>query len=794
MNTQLDDLRPAAKRRTNQISSHLRLLPWVASLICSTSLSSAAYAQQAVSQPQATTQKPSSALEEVVVTAEKRSSTIQRTPISVTVVTGKELQAAGLTNLVAVAQEVPGVSFKSSGPGQTEFEIRGLTSTGGESPTVGFYLDETPLTPPAMAQNGKVVIDPNLYDIARIEVLRGPQGTLYGAGSMGGTIKVITNPPDLTHYTGSIETTGSSTDNGGLNHTENVAVNLPIAPGIAALRVAATDKWIDGFIDRIVLSPFPLETNNSTTRGNVGAATVSHITPDSNWERLQGVRSDLLVQPVEGLSITPGVLYQGITQGGPNTIDNPPGDQLAHYQPYNIAEPFSDSFILYSLDASYDFDGIRVTSATAQWYRHQAQTQDISEAMQDYIGGFFGPSASFPFSTAQGGLGAGTITEVDHTRQFSQEVRINSTSQGPWQWLVGAFYSDFNATSHVFSFYPGFTALFGTDNLADNHRQLALSQTAAFGETSYTFLDVFKATVGLRWFSYNSNSATSVSGVSANGTSQTLFANASNSGFTPKFDLAYQPGPDLTVYATAAKGFRPGGPNSPIPPSCDAALHALGLNAAPTQFGPDSVWSYELGEKARLFGETVTINGDIYYEDWSGVQQEVAPACGFKFTANAGQARVFGGELEIVARLTPTITLSESGGYTNATNTTTEPGAGVTAGEELLDVPRYTSNTTIAYTMPLADALNFTARATSTFVDSMQDITYARNTLPPYDLINLRMGLISPVWTATVFVDNITNRRAFLSDTGALSANVSIFNRVTVEQPRTVGVDLTYKF
>jgi iron complex outermembrane receptor protein len=753
-----------------------------------------ALAGVARAQPVTPTQVPSEKLEEVVVTAEKRASTIQKTPISVTVLTGKDLQAAGLTNLVAVAQEVPGVSFKSSGPGQTEFEIRGLTSTGGESPTVGFYLDDTPLTPPAMAKNGKVVIDPNLYDIARVEVLRGPQGTLYGAGSMGGTIKVITNPPDLYRYTGSVETTGSGTDNGGLNHTENVAVNLPIAPGIAALRVVATDKWIDGYIDRIVLNPFPLETNNSTTRGNVGAATVSHVTPDSNWERLQGVRSDLLLQPIEGLSITPGVLYQGITQGGPNTIDNPPGDQLAHYQPYNVAEPFSDSFILYSLDASYDFDDIRVTSATAQWYRHQAQTQDISEAMQDYIGGFFGPSASFPFATAQGGLGAGTITEVDHTRQFSQEVRINSTSQGPWQWLVGAFYSDFDATSHVYSFYPGFTALFGTDNLADNHRQLTLSQTAAFGETSYKFLDVFKATVGLRWFSYNSNSATSVSGVSANGTSQTLLANASNSGFTPKFDLAYQPNPDLTVYATAAKGFRPGGPNSPIPSSCDAALHALGLDAAPTQFAPDSVWSYELGEKARLFGDTVTVNGAVYYEDWSGVQQQVAPACGFKFTANAGDARVFGGELEVVARLTPSLTLSESAAYTNATNTTTVAGAGVTAGQLLLDVPRYTSNTTLAYTQPLADTLSFTARVTSSFVDSMQDITYARNTLPPYDLINLRAGLISPVWTATLFVDNITNRRAFLSDTGALSANISILNRVTVEQPRTIGVDLTYKF
>jgi outer membrane receptor protein involved in Fe transport len=139
-------------------------------------------------------------LQEVVVTAEKRDSTVQKTPISLTAITGADLQAQGITDLVEVAQQVPGVSFKTSGPGQTELEMRGLTSTGGESPTVGFYLDETALTPPAMAQNGKVVIDPSLFDLNRVEILRGPQGTLYGAGSMGGTVKLVTNQPDLQHF------------------------------------------------------------------------------------------------------------------------------------------------------------------------------------------------------------------------------------------------------------------------------------------------------------------------------------------------------------------------------------------------------------------------------------------------------------------------------------------------------------------------------------------------------------------------------------------------------------------
>src|ERR1700678_1838668 len=170
---------------------------------------------------------PSEDLQEIVVTAEKRESTVQKTPISITVFTGAELQAQGLSDMTAVAQETPGVSFKTAGPGQTEFEMRGLTSTGGESPTVGFYLDETALTPPAMAQDGKVVIDPSLFDLNRIEILRGPQGTLYGAGSMGGTIKLVTNQPDPKAFAANVEVIGSGTSNGGgFNHTENVMLNI----------------------------------------------------------------------------------------------------------------------------------------------------------------------------------------------------------------------------------------------------------------------------------------------------------------------------------------------------------------------------------------------------------------------------------------------------------------------------------------------------------------------------------------------------------------------------------------
>jgi outer membrane receptor protein involved in Fe transport len=764
--------------------SNPRTIPLALLLVCTTALAAPALAQQQAAAPAPATGATGQGLEEIIVTAEKRSSTVQKTPISLTVFSGAELQAQGLSSLLSVAQEVPGISFKSSGPGQTEYEIRGLTSTGGESPTVGFYLDDVALTPPAMAQNGKVVVDPNLFDLNRVEILRGPQGTLYGAGSMGGTIKLVTNQPDTERYSGSVEGIASGTEGGGFNHTENAMVNLPIVQDVLALRVVATDKYIDGWIDRDVINPFPLETHGSTQRGNVAGAPVSQQFGNSNWEQLQGGRAALLAQPNDRLSITGGLLYQRIDQGGPNTIDNPPANEV-HYQPFNISEPFRDTFNLYDLTIKYDFDDFQITSATAEWERQQTQRQDISEAMQDYIGGFFGPSADFPFSTADGGLGAGSISENDYTRQISEEFRITSTAEGPFQWLVGTYYSSFSALSHVSSYFDGFQALFGSNNLADNHRQLELEQNAAFGEASYLFFDQLKATVGLRWFSYQSNSATSVSGISANGTSETLFGTASDSGFTPKFNISYTPDTDLTVYATASKGFRPGGPNSPIPRPCPVA---------PTEFGPDSVWSYELGEKAKLLDQRVTVNGDFYYTDWSGVQQQVAPGCGFKFTTNAGKAEVYGAELEVAVKLTPEFTLSQNAGYTHARNSTTVPAAGVVSGDRLLDVPDWTANTTLTYRRPINDSLDFQAHLTNSYVGSMQDITFARNTLPSYDIVNVRAGVSTDTWSAYFFIDNLNGEKALLSDTGALSANVSIFNRVTTNQPRTFGTDVSFKF
>jgi iron complex outermembrane receptor protein len=741
--------------------------------------------------------KDSGELDEIVITAEKRDSTVQKTPISMTAVSQAEIEASGVSDFRSIAQETPGISMKTSGPGQTEFEMRGMNSLGGFSPTVGFYVDDAPLTAPAQAAQGKVVIDPDLYDLNRVEVLRGPQGTLYGSGSMGGTIKLVTNAPQLNQFGASVAAKVSDTNAAGVNYGGSGMVNLPLVQDVAALRIVGTDKYNSGWIDRVVLNPFPLETNGGLSRGNVLAAPVAQRFSDVNWERLAGGRISLLVKLGDNLTITPGVMYQKLTQGGANTIDSVPGNVLAHFQPFNIAEPIADEFWLYTLNIKYHFDFADLTSAFSKWNRHDYQSQDISESMQALFG--------FPsFDTVGGGVGGGFQTINDLSSQASEEIRLASNGSGRFQWLGGLFYSRFTSNSLSTSDYAGFAPLFGTSDLISDSEPIRITQRAAFGEASYQFLSQLKGTLGLRYYEYSSESETFNGGLAsiAGGPGTVLeFGSARNSGVNPKANLAYTVSDDVLVYTTAAKGFRPGGPNSPVPLSGPVQcltgpgnLQSLGLTGAPNQFGPDSVWSYEVGEKARVLNNTFQINSDVYYERWTNVQQLVDPSCGFGFTANAGTAGIYGSEIELAAKVGSAWTFTQNLGVTHARFTSSVAATNTVTGEKVLDVPDVTTNTGIVFNTPLSDKYNFTARGTYTYVGPMQDLTYVRNNVAGYSLVNARAGLIANSFSTTLYVDNVTNKLAVLSNNVANTVNIPQLNRQVVNQPRTIGIDFQYHY
>lgn len=745
-----------------------------------------------------TTPNPTTQVDEVVVTAEKRDTTVQKAALSITALRGSDLVQAGVTNLTAVAQQVPGVSFKTGGPGQTEFEMRGLNSAGGNSPTVGFYLDETPLTSFAYATAGKVVIDPDLYDLDRIEVLRGPQGTLYGSGSMGGTIRLLTNQPQFDAYHASGELIGAGTQGGGPSGGVNLMLNIPLVDDKAALRIVATDKWTGGWIDRDVLDAFPLPTNDGLTRGDVTATPVSKTVQNSNWERLEGVRATLLWKPTERLSITPMIMAQGIDAGGQTLVDVPPGNVEAHYQPFDIAEPVRDRFLLFALTIKYDFDGFQLVSATSKWNRTLSQVQDGSEVMQDVLG-------LTGYTVADGGLGADPWYERDTASQTSQEIRIASTSQQPLQWLAGFFYGDLSSKTVQYSTDAAAGDLFGVTTLYHETVPQDFNQKALFGEVSYRLTSTLKATAGVRYFNFDNTFSTSEYGFFGPYGDLTVGGSqsqAKQSGFNPKFNLAWTPSNDLTLYGTASKGFRPGGGNQIVPNSgteegeaCGANLQALGKTANPTTYGPDTVWNYELGEKARLLNGRVSVNGAVYYESWDQIQRAVTLNCGYIYTDNAGSAAVYGGELEVSANLGYGLTVNLNGGYTHAEYTQSSLEAGVVKGERLPDVPLFTTSQSVVYHHDLGQGYGLVARATNNFIDSRTDVTYYVDKLPSYDLLSGRVGVTSPQgWTAFVFIDNLTNKHALLSAINSQVLNIPTMTRDSTNQPRTFGVDLSYAF
>lgn len=731
-------------------------------------------------------------LAEVVVTAERRSETVQSTPISVTAITGEDIQQRGSPTLADVAAGVPGVSLRSAGPGINEYEMRGLSSSGGSSPTVGFYLDETPLTAPAAAQWGKVVIDPDLYDVDRIEILRGPQGTLYGSGSMGGTIKIIPKSADVKAFDASADVQGSGTQGGGANGRASAMLNVPLTDQFA-IRLATTASYTSGWIDRIVVGDFPTLLSAST-RGDVLDAPVEKKYSDVNFTREITARLSAVYQPTDALSITPLLLYQEAKSGGESTFDSVPGT-LAHYQPFDIAEPSTDRVRLASLVGKYDFSSFGLVLSLSDWKRQLDIRQDQSENLAY----FFTPDGEvYP----PVGTGGSAIYEGDLLSQFSAELRVVSNATGPWQWVGGVFYSSFNTTWNVDANVPGSAAAFGSSNELTWTQPQYVKQKALFGDISYEFAAKLKLSFGARYFSYDDVLQTVQSGwVSLTGSDAVSSATHSHeeSGFNPKGTVSYEPTPDFTAFATVAKGFRPGGGNAPLPiagpSSCLPSLAALGLNAAPTFYNSDSVVSYELGEKLRVLDRRVTLNASVYHIDWSGVQQTVVlPSCGYPFTGNEGKATVDGVEFEGVYNLGAGWNASTNVAYAKAQLAEDVPSTGGHKGDELQDTPEWTGSAGLNKTQGIGHGLTLTGRLDATFVGNRVDVTYARNELPSYTLANARLKLDTGKWSGALYVDNLLNKVASINNPTSLSVNVPTFNRVDTNQPRTIGLEVHYNY
>jgi iron complex outermembrane receptor protein len=807
---------PASK--TVNTSGHVR-----ASLACR-SLAAAVLAGTAMSSgivdADTAADTDSGTLQEITVTAQKRVSTVQDTPISIAATSGDELQARGITSFANLAQSTPGVSLKSEGPSQTEVEMRGMTSSGGNSATVGFYLDDIPLTGPAGAQNGHVVIDPSLYDLDRIEVLRGPQGTLFGSGSMGGTVRLITNQPNLTEFHASAESILSGTEGGGFNHDDNFMLNLPLIDDKLALRVVGTENYTSGWIDRIVANPFPLVSPSGTMRGDVQNAPIENQYPGSNAYQLYAFRTTLLWKPTDNLSVTPSVFYETSLQNGISAFDSVPGT-LAHYQPFDIAEPLSDRITSFSLNVTYHLDSFDVTSVTARWNRRSTQIEEASENFNNpataatYASnnglpnpGYYGPNGSGPESGE----------EDDPSRQFSEELRFSSKSDGRLTWVGGLYYSDFNSVWTFNGTTPNFSAYEDlgtferatTPNWFDAYSPTTEKQYAIFGDATYALTDELKADIGLRFNKYDYEFSSCISGwgsgMGAAAPSCSGLITQDPSKTSPKINLSYTFSPDLMTYLTAANGFRPGGGNAVYPTTGAAwgpAFAASGYTGGkwPSTYAPDSVWSYELGEKARFFDRRLTVNTSVYYEHWSNIQLEAYPN-DWALNINGNYATIYGGEIDTLAVLGGGFNLEVTAGYLQE-HLDGGPHWLIAPTDKLPEVPAVNGEVILSYLKPLSDKYSFTGRVETSYTGSRYSLAFpvpyqvigAYVQLPGYSLTNIRAGIQSTDhWSATLFVNNVTNKHAELENLYLENEPSAAYNRIITNQPLTAGVDLTYRY
>ena len=728
-------------------------------------------------------------LEEVMVTATYRETSVQDLSLAITALTADMIENMGATEIQDYYRTVPNFSVVDRGAGLRMYTLRGI-STGivpQSSATVGVYLNDIPLSASGFQPDIK------LFDLERIEVLRGPQGTLYGEGSMGGTLRMITPSPDASGFFGKAEGVYSSTTDGGSNYNGAVMMNMPLAEDSLAIRASAYYYDNSGFIDRIP-QPEGVQLDFGSLIGlPPGIIPVLDSGPidgakDINDEETKGGRISMLWNAGENLSIELGYLRQDSDFGGQPTEANNVGKYKTDFY---LDETVSDDIEITNLSINYDFGWANLLSATSMWDRSVMRVSDNAD-----LGNSIFPGAKL--------AGVGTATE-EYQDQVTQEFRLTSTSGGKLEWIAGFYYVDKDDGFEQWmvdelSFFVDFVNILGIP-VTDERQLLDLSgsfeetQTAFYGEIDYQFSDRWSGTAGIRLFDYDQtttivNNDINVLGL---GLADGVY-DGSDSGSTTKFSLRYTVSDHVMLYATAAEGFRIGGVNT-----------APGVPEDQIVFGPDSLWSYEIGAKTSSSDGRLVFNAALFYVDWTDIQ--LALPIGFSFgTVNAGEATVTGAEFELSWQPTDKLDITASLGLNDGelsrdvpeSDNPDNPNPGF-KGDTLPGVADMTASASIQYTSPIeqwgmdwflrAD-LQYTGESQTTFNElSTAQFQPSHFKLGDYSLLNLRLGLIGERWGASLFVDNVFDERAVI-----LRDNNAYALRTTRNRPRTIGVKLTANF
>jgi outer membrane receptor protein involved in Fe transport len=732
----------------------------------------------------------SAGIEEVVVTATKRELSVQDVPVAMQAFTAETLQNMGADQVDGYYRMVPNFAVVDRGAGGKLYSIRGISTglvTQGAS-TVGVYIDEMPISAAGFQA------DPRLFDIERVEVLRGPQGTLYGEGSIGGTVRMITPRPDPSAFAGKADVSWQSTADGDPSYKLNGMLNLPLVSDVLALRVSGLYHDLGGYIDRIDMPNGVTLDVGSLLGLPPGVIPILGTGPlpgrkDINSEVISAGRASLLWNASERLTFEASFMTQQLEAAGRNTSVGGVTGVGELENNFVQAEKVDDDFDLGNLTISYDLGWARLFSSTSRYERTRdvtADTNDLGEAIF--------PTAKLP--------GSGTFT-TELQDMTSQELRLSSTGDGPLSWIAGYFYVDKdNGFEQIivddYGVFVGFMQILGlpvTDarQLLDQTGRQEETQHALFGELTYEFTEKLSATVGLRYFDIDQrdtlvNNDINILGLGlTDGVSET-----GESDNVMKFNVNYRASDDVLLWVTASQGFRIGGTNT-----------TPGIPDENRTYGSDTLWNYEVGARTSWYDNRLVLNSALYYIDWSDIQLALPLGTAFG-TINAGQSRIIGAELELQARPAAGLDLALSAGYNDGELTQDTPGAPAGPnpgfkGDRLPGVPRLNLAASAQYTFPLSSGgldgfgradYSYTGDSTTTFNDLSTANGLPSNFNPDdYGLLNLRLGVQNERWSAALFVENATDERAQL-----LIDNAAVTERITRNRPRTFGMNVRYNF
>ena len=783
----------------------------------------------------------SNVLEEVVVTAQRRSESLQNVPLSITALSAIALEQKAVTTFFDYAGQVPNLAFANTGDGSgtaRTISIRGISGDG----TTGFYIDETPVPDS---------IDPRVLDVERIEVLRGPQGTLYGARSMGGTVRLITQQPSFDGVNGRVSISGSKTSNAdSANYGVDGAINIPLSDRMA-MRFVGFYEHDAGFLKRHFLTN-PADAANLPPNSNPTLLGNLPTTIRNDVGRVNGYGGalSLAIKASDALMITPRIMYQKSDANGLPYADGgsypvpqpspPPAVSMrpagyTQYRFYDVPESSSDAWTLFSLGIRYDTSVGTFLSSSSYFDRTVDETEDQTDflwsALESPFDGIPLGDVTNPATPLYHAVPiAASIRELKQIHRFVQEFRFTSKLSGPWQYVAGFFYSDTRGRVPYAGYYPpsiapGISQTGGfvvrgipglpipvnpanPDEIFGQDYQTKVTEPAFYGELSYQFTDAVKGTVGLRAYRIKTQTGGYLEGIAFGGARITdPVAETTDSGVNPKVGLDWKLAPGKMVYAQVAKGFRPGGlvPSIPgntlvDPLGCFAQLQGLGYtDAAQTKsYKPDRLWNYELGTKTAWADNRVTVDAAGFLIKWDQIQQSVALPCGFQFRANAGAAEIKGAELEVHARPTMNLDLSFGVGYQRARITQASallPSLQV--GDRVYQVPDWTGNAAASYTVPFEGSRSLVGTISWSYTgDSVSASVSANNprVRPSYSILDARLAYEFAAYELALVGKNLANTEANLGDNRSLAAETVGRPRLVVNAPRTVGFDFRAKF